>query len=337
MPSCGSQITICDLPIRFDTYKGCEHDCKYCFVQRKTDISNVEKRETTEALIKFIKGKRTKETNWCDWGIPLHWGGMSDPFQPAEKNYRLSYECLKIFAKTKYPVVVSTKGKLIADKEYLELVKQCNIVVQVSLVSPLYDRIEKGAPTFEERLEIVRKLVPNCKRVIVRIQPYIREAKKDILTLLLPKLSEYGVYGITLEGMKNIRKVKGFDERIGADFCYPKEILKKDFLEIKKKANALGIKCFMAENRLRKYGDGLCCCGVGDLEGFKVNKYNLNHIYFDKEQYSPSKAMLKENSCECFSSSMQITAVHSALSKMSFKECMDLSIKDINNIKALGV
>ena len=39
MPNCGSQIILCHLPIRFDTYEGCSHLCSYCFVQRKADVS----------------------------------------------------------------------------------------------------------------------------------------------------------------------------------------------------------------------------------------------------------------------------------------------------------
>ncbi len=31
MPECGSQVILCDLPVRMDTYKGCSHNCKYCF------------------------------------------------------------------------------------------------------------------------------------------------------------------------------------------------------------------------------------------------------------------------------------------------------------------
>mgnify|MGYP006943519378 CR=1 FL=1 len=73
MPDCGSQIVLCDLPIRFDTYKGCSHNCKYCFVQRKKDISDIEKGETTKALINFISGQRSQDTSWCNWNIPLHW------------------------------------------------------------------------------------------------------------------------------------------------------------------------------------------------------------------------------------------------------------------------
>lgn len=82
MPNCGSQCWLCDMPIRFDPYKGCTHGCKYCFVQRtgKYDISKVKKGEGAKALLSWIQGKRTSETNWCDWNIPLHWGGRERPF-----------------------------------------------------------------------------------------------------------------------------------------------------------------------------------------------------------------------------------------------------------------
>ncbi len=124
MPKCGSQITICDLPIRFDTYEGCTHACAYCFVKLKKDISQVKKGEGIKSLIDFIQGKRSRDLNWCDWNIPIHWGGVSDPFQPAEKIQKLSLQALKVFAKTKYPFVVSTKGALIAEEPYLTLLSK---------------------------------------------------------------------------------------------------------------------------------------------------------------------------------------------------------------------
>ena len=88
MPKSGSQIILCDLPVRFDTYEGCGHACSYCFVSRKADIAKIKLGEGVESLARWIKGVRDKSTNWCDWPIPLHWGGLSDPFQPAEKIHR---------------------------------------------------------------------------------------------------------------------------------------------------------------------------------------------------------------------------------------------------------
>lgn len=74
MPRCGSQCYLCDMPIRFDTYKGCTHLCKYCFVQKKSTLE-VELGESVGSLKKFCEGVRGRETNWCDWNIPIHWGG----------------------------------------------------------------------------------------------------------------------------------------------------------------------------------------------------------------------------------------------------------------------
>ena len=82
--SCGSQVILCNLPVRFDTYVGCSHGCRYCFAQKKTDISKIRKGDTPQSLRDFIEGKRGYETHWVDLNIPIHWGGMSDPFQPIE-------------------------------------------------------------------------------------------------------------------------------------------------------------------------------------------------------------------------------------------------------------
>ena len=47
---CGTQVVLCNIPIRFDTYEGCSHECKYCFAQRKKNISHVKKYGTVQSL-----------------------------------------------------------------------------------------------------------------------------------------------------------------------------------------------------------------------------------------------------------------------------------------------
>ena len=89
MPDCGSQVFLCDVPIRFDTYEGCSHDCKYCFASRKKSINVIKKGEGKESLINFINGKRTIKTNWADWDIPLHWGECQILFNHAKKNMNI--------------------------------------------------------------------------------------------------------------------------------------------------------------------------------------------------------------------------------------------------------
>ena len=316
---CGSQLVLCDLPVRIDTYKGCSHGCKYCFVQNKTDISELGTSNCIKQLKSFIEGKRTQTTSWCDWAIPLHWGGMSDPFQPIEAKYQISYECLKIFAETKYPFIVSTKGRLLATDKYLDLLKQCNAVVQLSMVCSKYDKIEPGCPSYEERLQMARKIAPNCRRLIVRLQPYMTEVFRDVMNNL-PRLKQAGVYGVTIEGMKFFKKKEGLI-KLGHDYCYPTEVLKKHFQTIKDECHRLGLKFYCAENRLRTMGDDMCCCGIDGLEGFRGNKYHLLRLYNNCAE-EPTGAMKVKNTAQPFRTLYQSAGITKFLAKYSFEEIM---------------
>lgn len=278
MPRCGSQLILCDIPIRFDTYDGCGHACSYCFTKRKNEIAVIRPAESAKALVGFINGMRTTETAWCDWDIPLHWGGLSDPFQPVERTQRRSLEALKVFKETQYPFVVSTKSTLIAEEPYFSLIKDCNCVVQFSACSPRFDAVERGAATYSERIEAARKITP-FKRVNIRIQPYIPGIFKDVMSEI-ELLADAGVHGIILEGMKYQKRVVEGLVKHGGDYVYPAEMLLTQFQAIKKRAHAFGLKFYAGENRLRSLGDELCCCGIEEL-GWRENKANLNHILFD--------------------------------------------------------
>lgn len=321
----GSQCILCNLPIRFDTYEGCSHNCRYCFVQRKTNISKIKAGSTVKALEHFINGERTVDTNWCDWNIPVHWGGMSDPFQPLEKNLRISYECLKLFAKTQYPFVVSTKGALVADDEYLKLLEQCNCVVQISMVCSKYDKLETGAPTYEERLAMVRKISPRVQRVVLRCQPYMLEVFEDVKKNIA-RAAEAGAYGIVFEGMKFVKKKPGLVKCAG-DFVYPLPILKEHFSVLREECHKYGLKFYSGENRLRGMGDDMCCCGIDGLKGFKGNEYNICMMLNGKD-VKPTEHMKTVGTAGCYRAIYQDSSKSRALNKMSFAGQMQKMLKE---------
>ena len=319
MPKCGTQCILCDLPVRFDTYKGCSHACRYCFANVGRDLTDIQTYEGAKTLLDFIKGNRTLETKFVDWNIPLHWGGLSDPFQPCEKVHRRSYQALKIFKETQYPFVVSTKGKLVADDNYIELLKDCNCVVQISMVCSKYDKIEKGCPTFEERLQMLQKVSNNVKRTIVRVQPYMHEVYKDVYNNL-ERFKKAGAYGVIIEGMKFKKKKNGLVKVCG-DITYPYNLILNDFLALKKRAHELGLKIYAGENRIRPYGDSLTCCGIDGLEGFTPNVYNLNHM-LNGDIQKPSQAMLEPKTGTPFRSMVQNTIKGKWYQEHSFDESM---------------
>lgn len=323
---CGSQIVLCNLPVRFDTYIGCSHGCRYCFVQKKNSkLEAVKKGEDVKGLKAFIEGKRTGDTKWCDWNIPIHWGGMSDPFQPLEKKYGYSLECLKLLAETQYPFVVSTKGRLIAAAEYLDLLAQCNCVVQISMVCSRFDQLERGAPSYEERLEILRTVSPRVKRTIVRIQPYMHEVFQDVMKNI-PRIAEAGAHGIVLEGMKFAKKKKGL-VRVGGDCVYPIELLRADFEQIKNEAHRHGLVFYCGENRLRNMGDDMTCCGIEGLEGFRPNTYNICMMINGKNP-EPTELMKTVGTAEAFKTLDQTAGSAAKIAKQSLAGVMQRELAE---------
>lgn len=333
---CGSQIILCNLPVRFDTYRGCSHGCRYCFAQKKNDISHIERDESVDGLRSFIEGKRGNETEWCDWNIPIHWGGMSDPFQPVEKQIHASYECLKLLAETKYPFVVSTKGRLIADPEYLDLLAQCNCVLQISMVCSKYDRLERGTPSYEERLTILKTVSARVQRTIVRIQPYMPEVFHDVMKNI-PRIAEAGAYGVIVEGMKFFKAKPGMT-KIGGDFCYPLPRLRHDFEAIKAECHRYGLKFYSGENRLRAMGDSMTCCGIDGLPGFRPNEYNLCMLMNGKNP-EPTEKMKEVGTGGPFKTLNQSAGSGRKIAKQSFYGLMqeELAKKTDYHRKVFGL
>jgi len=319
MPECGSQCWLCDLPIRYDSYKGCSHGCKYCFVMRKSSL-DVSPFEKPERILEFIKGKRNTETNWADWNIPIHWGGMSDPFQPCELKYKYSLKALQYFSEYNYPVVISTKGKLCVEEPYISLIKAGNVVMQISALCSKYDELEPGAPSFQERLRMIETLSKNAKRVIVRCQPYIPDIFQDVKSNI-KKFADAGAYGVIFEGMKFVRKKPGL-VKVAGDMVIPVEILKREFERLKQECHKYGLKFYSGENRLRKIGDSLTCCGIDDLIDFVPNRFNLNHI-LNGDIQQPTEAQKRKGTAGCFQTVYQTAGYFRNIVKpKSFAECM---------------
>ena len=325
MPDCGSQVTLCDVPVRYDTYAGCGHGCTYCFTSRKVDIKKIKPGESPDALRRWMDGKRSKSTAWCDWEIPLHWGGMSDPFQPVEKVEKRSLAALEIFAETGYPFIVSTKNKMIAEEPYLDLIKQCNCVVQFSICSPKFDAIERGASTYAERVEAAWKIA-KYKRVNIRIQPYIPAIFRDVINAL-EDYAKIGVHGVILEAMKYQQpKVPGLITS-GKDFVYPIDALLPQFEGIKKAAHKYGLKFYCGENRLRSISDELCCCGIEGM-GWQAHEANLNHYLFDQAGIHFTENQKKPGTAAVFTAAHQDTVSNRKYNRISFAEGMAEAINN---------
>ncbi len=293
----GSQSTLCSVPMRYDSYLGCAHGCTYCFATKATKTHkrsqfNKDKQAVTnfscverghiKQLENFLKSGGNLETHKYQEGVPIHWGGMSDGFQPIERKERISYESLKLLAQYKYPVIISTKGiPIITSNEYIELLKECKCVVQISMLSNDPKKFDRGTVDYPARIIGIRKLLHNGIKVVIRNQPYMMHLHKSVMNMI-DDLE--GVHGIVVEGMKDRNKFANNLTRVGGEWMYPLLPLMRKFKAIKEKCKRSGILFYAGENRLRWMGESVNCCGAAQIKGFEgENKLNTTQLFFFKK------------------------------------------------------
>lgn len=212
-------------------------------------------------------------------------------------------------------MIISTKGRLISEEPYISLLRECNAVVQISMVCGSYDVMEPGAPPFSERLRMVEDLAGSCKRVIVRAQPYMTQVKREFISNI-PRFAEAGAHGVTVEGMK-FKKAKPGLVKVRGDFCYREDLLESHYAQIRDACHAEGLAFYCAENRLRPMGDSPACCGCGDLPGFEGNRFNVVSI-MNGIECEPTTKMREIGTAKCFSAIHQYPGSTVELAAESF-------------------
>ena len=148
-------------------YRGCEHSCPYCFARYTHeylgynsgvdfDTKILVKANAAEVLEKELSSPRWK-------GDIVNLGSVCDPYQPAEKKFKITQQVLEIFAKHKNPLFVGTKSNLILrDIDLLsEMAKRTTLIVYITITTldeTIRRKIEPRAASTEERLDAVKQL-----------------------------------------------------------------------------------------------------------------------------------------------------------------------------------
>ncbi|MCZ3378392.1 hypothetical protein [Rhizobium sp. AG207R] len=222
--------------------------------------------------------------------IPIHFGGMSDPFNPLEREMRTTFQMLEVLANFEYPTVISTKSDTCARKEYVNLLKQPNFVTQISLSShsdEIVERIDVGAPNATRRLLAVRALAEAGASAACRIQPVLPKREEDV-TELIDRLAQAGAKHVSVEHLKlavepsnhgRLSSALGFDikhyfegmgsTRIGREWVLPIETRVSRQVEFRNRAHDNKMLYGAADSDLLHFSDGSSCCSGADLLGLQ--------------------------------------------------------------------
>jgi len=163
-----------------NAYVGCSHSCGYCyaaFMKRFTghkekwgEFVDV-KINAPEVLAGELKKKRRGRV-WLS--------GVCDPYQAAEKKYRLTRKCLEVLLENQWPVTIQTKSSLVLRD--IELLGQFNDIEVGFSITTADDKIRKllepGASPIRARVDALAVLHSKGIRTFAMIAPLLPGAEK---------------------------------------------------------------------------------------------------------------------------------------------------------------
>ncbi|MEO8601505.1 MAG: radical SAM protein [bacterium] len=185
-------------------YVGCMIACPFCYVAERADFSR-----SLEGLPQLPWGHYLdvkvnaaevlrRETQTVRRGIVRMSPIVTDPYQSAERHYRITRQCLEVLVETDIaPVVLTRAPRILDDLELLSRFRRALVGFSIPTDADEYRRIfEPGADPIDERVEALRALhaagvgtfvviqpmLPvNADRLVELVAPYVRAVRIDRL------------------------------------------------------------------------------------------------------------------------------------------------------------
>ena len=132
-----------DVPFDYSVnpYRGCLHGCSYCYARNNHEYLGLNagldfetkifvKYDAPNLLRDFLAKKSWK-------GAPIVFSGVTDCYQPCERTYRLTRQCLELASECHQPIGIITKNALVVrDLSILRSMAERNLVhVYLSITS----------------------------------------------------------------------------------------------------------------------------------------------------------------------------------------------------------
>ncbi|PKB83438.1 MAG: hypothetical protein BZY88_01985 [SAR202 cluster bacterium Io17-Chloro-G9] len=179
-----NRVDVPNFPFRWtlNPYRGCRHACRYCYARPTHEFLGLDSgREFEQRVFAKVNAPEVlrRELAKSKWqGDAIAIGTASDPYEPAESQYKLTRRILEVLLEFQNPVSITTKGVLVRrDVDVLRQLSQVADVQVVFSVGSIDDKtwklMEPGAPRPLARLEAMQYLVENGVRAGVILAPLL--------------------------------------------------------------------------------------------------------------------------------------------------------------------
>ncbi|MES2173768.1 MAG: PA0069 family radical SAM protein [Pseudomonadota bacterium] len=184
-----------------NAYRGCEHGCIYCFARPSHAYHDLSPGLDFETKLfakpdaaKLLRAELSKRSYVV---APIAMGTNTDPYQPIEKDWRITRDILELLVETRHPTFITTKSdRIVRDIDLLaDLARDGLVAVMLSVTSldPAIARtLEPRAPHPQRRIDAIRQLSAAGIPVTASISPVIPAITDHEIEALVARVAEAG-------------------------------------------------------------------------------------------------------------------------------------------------
>ncbi len=194
-----------DVPFRFSVnpYRGCVHGCSYCYARPTHEYLGLSAGLDFETKI-FVKHEaprlfREFLARPGSRAEPITFSGVTDCYQPIEREFRLTRGCLAVALEARQPISVITKNALVArDLDLLEplaAARLAHVYISITTLDAALARVmEPRTSSPVARLRAVSALAAAGVPVGVMTAPIIPGLNDHEIPALLAAAAEAGAH-----------------------------------------------------------------------------------------------------------------------------------------------
>jgi DNA repair photolyase len=165
-----------------NAYRGCEHGCIYCFARPTHAYHDLSPGLDFETRLfakpdapHLLKAELSKPSHSVS---PIAMGTNTDPYQPIERDWKITRQCVEILMECRHPLFITTKSdRILRDLDLLTQMAGDGLVavmISVTTLDPKVARtLEPRAAHPLRRVEAIRQLATAGIPVVASVSPII--------------------------------------------------------------------------------------------------------------------------------------------------------------------
>jgi DNA repair photolyase len=182
-------------------YQGCEHGCIYCYARPTHAYLDLSPGLDFETKLfakpnapALLREELAHPRYKCE---PIALGTNTDPYQPIEREWKITRQLIELLSECDHPLTITTKGvTVLRDLDLLAPMAAKNLV-HVSISIALLDRdlarkLDPRAPAPQRRLEMIRAIADAGIPVGVNVAPVIPQLTDKDLEAILEAAAAHG-------------------------------------------------------------------------------------------------------------------------------------------------